>query len=500
MTPYDFNLDVSTAEMVEAKRIFQKLFMPETAKNPVHGFLYKKGAPHEERDISTHLFEPVAIGYANGCYPWLLHVLESYDRDRIRSGCAPKRQALKLRDWMAQCDFFRDHLVKELDKRELVASIEKLYVFYIRKWTNVFRVLTSTTWHDDAYVRNEVEPLLIVDDLYEVTQVILGAYTFVKQLVALQPLDTKFQCEFAVAVRSTELEASQGKRLQTDVLGDFGLNLRQNGVPHQQSRVPDLSRFAEVCMANWHKFKAKIEAHQSQKKAKPLSTFPQRQRFCCLVDRREFMNNTRFRAEAAFTWGREAYYSDQYGDKQLEWPERVRDLRAKALEEWIRVDRRVERNPAVDEITFFVPNHGGPESRIYPETFLSRMSTSLVPRLKILDEAGEKWRRVRNGIGGATKKGNALLNLHFQIERRDEIRMYIIWESQCMRLHAEDFWLVLPRIFSKQHKNNAKFPSDQEMQRKIQETFEFPDKYFAYFYKHMSVYNQRWISGTTEAK
>ena len=96
-----------------------------------------------------------------------------------------------------------------------------------------------------------------------------------------------------------------------------------------------------------------------------------------------------------------------------------------------------------------------------------------------------------------------MFNVQFQVERAGEIRMYIHWNNQCLRLHAEDFWQVLPRAFDMDWKNNRKFTEDLAVRERIRETFKFPDKYFKYFHDHMSVYHQPkkdWIDKPTQAK
>ena len=110
-----------------------------------------------------------------------------------------------------------------------------------------------------------------------------------------------------------------------------------------------------------------------------------------------------------------------------------------------------------------------------------------------MDSQTYERHQVHSGINGISSLHGAMFNILFQIERHDEIRMYIHWNAQCIRLHPENFWLALPlpRIFNMEYKHNAKFPHDEEMKRRLRETFKFPDKYFEYFYKYMSVYGQQ---------
>mmetsp|Transcript_55545 Transcript_55545/g.50010 ORF Transcript_55545/g.50010 Transcript_55545/m.50010 type:complete len:123 (+) Transcript_55545:1307-1675(+) len=115
----------------------------------------------------------------------------------------------------------------------------------------------------------------------------------------------------------------------------------------------------------------------------------------------------------------------------------------------------------------------------------------------------EDKHQVHDGIKGITSLHGAMLNVQFQIERFDEIRMYIHWHNQCLRLHPQDFWLVLPRFFVKDYMKNAEFPNDTAFHEKIKKEFTFPDKYFEYFYKYISLYGQQpkeWIDKPTEVK
>merc|ERR1719411_1645825 len=176
--------------------------------------------------------------------------------------------------------------------------------------------------------------------------------------------------------------------------------------------------------------------------------------------------------------------------------------------EWVRTDKKIPRDPKVDDITFFIPDDqylpiddGDPKNGIYPESYFDIMHTSMIPELRIWDDNHEAKHLVSDRISGITSLKGATFNLQFQVERYDEIRMYLHWHNQCIRLHPQDIWLVLPRIFVKEYKNNAKFATDKKFQEKIKKEFIFPDKYFEYFYKWLSVYSQQekeWIDKPTE--
>ena len=146
-------------------------------------------------NYGTRDYEPMAIGFYLNRFPWLLFVLESYDRDRIRRGTDPENKELSLQEWMKECDFLNEYLLQELGNKSLFDAIERVCVFYIRKWKNEFRLLPH---------KLEIERMYIEDDLYEMTDIILGVYTFVRKLAAEYTNGTKFQCEFCVGVRSTK--------------------------------------------------------------------------------------------------------------------------------------------------------------------------------------------------------------------------------------------------------------------------------------------------------
>jgi len=121
------------------------------------------------------------------------------------------------------------------------------------------------------------------------------------------------------------------------------------------------------------------------------------------------------------------------------------------------------------------------------------------------DEEKEDRHQATERINGISSLNGSMFNVQFQVERTHEIRMYIHWNNQCIRLHADDFWKVLPRSFDMDYNNgiNAKFVRDEKMHQKIRDTFKFPDKYFKYFHDHMSVYCQpkkEWIDKPTQTK
>ncbi len=142
---------------------------------------------------------------------------------------------------------------------------------------------------------------------------------------------------------------------------------------------------------------------------------------------------------------------------------------------------------------------------IFPESYFDIVHTSMIPELRVFDDQREDKHLVSDRISGITSLQASMFNIQFQIERYDEIRMYLHWHNQCIRLHPSDFWLVLPRIFAKSYRNgiNVKYAQDLEVRDKIRKAFAMPDQYFAYFYKWMSVYSQQkkeWIDKPKQEK
>ena len=176
----------------------------------------------------TKDYEPLAIGYNNEFFPFLFCVLETYDRDRIRRG-VEERKELELDDWMKECDFIQEYIVETLSMDALRESLDKVITFYIRKWKNQMRVVPS---------KMEMERIYIIDDLYEITDTVLGLYTFVHQLQEQMAPETKFSCEFCIGVRSTRQEelthsispndddgGNEEEWIHKDLIGDFLLNM-----------------------------------------------------------------------------------------------------------------------------------------------------------------------------------------------------------------------------------------------------------------------------------
>merc|ERR1712228_539058 len=456
---------------------------------------------------------------------------ESFDRDRIRRGCSPEKKELSLKEWMKECDFLNEYVLEELENKNLYDSLERVCIFYIRKWKNQFKVLPHNL---------EMERMYIEDDLYQVTDVILGVYTFVKNLVAQYPNGTKFQCEFCVAIRSTkklvltkqmvpdlgqdEEPPDESKKYQhLDKINNVVLNMQSNQIPHIHKKVADRQKLSDDLMSGWKEFKQKIEAgnykerkntfseqKNDEQRKKYYSPFPKQRRFCCFIDRREYVNKTSFHKQLR--------KMDPFGHRG---GGRMMDMFGMmGMYEYVRKDTKVFRDQDVDEFTFFIPDDqylpiddsDDPNQWIYPESMFNIMHDSMLPPFRIYDEEKEEKHVVIDRMTGITSHSGSTFNLQFQIERYDEIRMYVHWHNQCIRLFPEDFWLVFPRIFVTDPDmgkvfRNREFAKDLKMREKIRQTFcndgQCPDRYFNYFYKYMSVYGQQkkeWIDKPTEVK
>jgi len=525
MAPYDFQVEIPMIKIEECEKIFATLYM------------YHSKLPNKSD------YEPLAIGYVNRNFPFLFYILESYDRDRIKRGCLPEKKYLKLEEWMEECDFVNEYLRQELEKESLYDAIIKTCVFYIRKWKNEFRVLPS---------KIEMERMYIKDDLYEITDVILNIYQFIQELVGKYQYGTKFQCEFTIAVRSTEMEVltkamipdidgvkdeedEADKYKHHDTIGEFKLNMTENDLPYAQRKIVDKKNMVKQLHDAFDEFKKKIEEGKykerpstfgdeksQQDKKKYYTPFPKQRRFCCFVDRREYYHKTTFRKV------------QRMGDP-MEMMMRGRRPRKRGggifggmpfgmgmgmpMFEWQKNEEKIWRYKQdnnnnggkkqydPDEITFYTPDDqylpiddGNPKNGIYPESHFDIIHTSMIPELRIYDVNKEDRHLVHDTIKGITSLHGALFNVQFQIERFDEIRIYVHWHNQCFRLYPQDFWLVLPRIFHKTERNE-KFKTDQEVRKKIYDKFKIADKYFDYFYKYISVYNQQekeWIDKPTK--
>ena len=129
---------------------------------------------------------------------------------------------------------------------------------------------------------------------------------------------------------------------------------------------------------------------------------------------------------------------------------------------------------------------------IYTESYFNVMSRSMIPELKIYDDKKEDKRLVSGKRTSMTKCEGQLFNLEFQIERFDEIRLYLYWGYQSIRLQPSDFWEILPRLFHKKDEweINRKFKTDEKKHEEIKQRFKMPDRYFQYWYKHFSIFNQ----------
>ena len=168
--------------------------------------------------------------------------------------------------------------------------------------------------------------------------------------------------------------------------------------------------------------------------------------------------------------------------------------------EWVRIDEKVERNKNEDEIFFFEPedsylpcNDGNESNIILPESYYELLCTSMIPELRVWDHLKEDQHLVSERVSGISAVYGALFTLSFQIVNKDEIRLYLWWNAQCIRLHIQDIWYVLPYIFvcdDDKFKINKKFINDDDIKVKLSDNFKIKDKVFREFYENISMINQ----------
>ncbi len=153
----------------------------------------------------------------------------------------------------------------------------------------------------------------------------------------------------------------QEKYRHHDKVGDFLLNMRENGVPHSHRTVGDRSQYCAQFIDAFTEFKHKIESGNYAERAstfgerktseqirKYYSPFPKQRRFCCFIDRRGYYHQTSFRKQLrpmGMMGGR---------GRGMDMMAMLGGLMG--MYEWVRTDTKVQRNTAIDEFTFFIPD------------------------------------------------------------------------------------------------------------------------------------------------
>merc|ERR1712190_287370 len=101
--------------------------------------------------------------------------------------------------------------------------------------------------------------------------------------------------------------------------------------------------------------------------------------------------------------------------------------------EWVRRDKKIYRNQKVDEFTFFTPDDqylpiedaADPKLKIYPESYFKILHNSMLPSFSIFDDEKEGKHLVADRVTGIASHSGSTFNIQFQVERRNEIRMYV---------------------------------------------------------------------------
>merc|ERR1712228_864360 len=121
---------------------------------------------------------------------------------------------------------------------------------------------------------------------------------------------------------------------------------------------------------------------------KYYSPFPKQRRFCCFIDRREYVNKTSFHKQLR--------KMDPFGHRG---GGRMMDMFGMmGMYEYVRKDTKVFRDQDVDEFTFFIPDDqylpiddsDDPKQWIYPESMFNIMHDSMLPPFRIYDEEKEE--------------------------------------------------------------------------------------------------------------
>merc|ERR1712154_250089 len=98
-----------------------------------------------------------------------------------------------------------------------------------------------------------------------------------------------------------------------------------------------------------------------------------------------------------------------------------------------------------DQLTYFEPPEGcnWMEAAAVPEIGVEFVRNCLIPR------------KDAKNITALDNCGGQLMTFMFNVEARDRVKCYLIWNGQTMRFHGEHLVQVLPEIFNKSKANEA---------------------------------------------
>eukprot|EP00486_Rosalina_sp_Unknown_P006726 CAMPEP_0201572136 /NCGR_PEP_ID=MMETSP0190_2-20130828/15242_1 /ASSEMBLY_ACC=CAM_ASM_000263 /TAXON_ID=37353 /ORGANISM="Rosalina sp." /LENGTH=552 /DNA_ID=CAMNT_0047997527 /DNA_START=28 /DNA_END=1686 /DNA_ORIENTATION=- len=311
-------------------------------------------------------------------------------------------------------------------------------------------------------------PQKIVDSLSQTSQQIAAAIDFVYSLVNNQKLAVPFQfdCTFAfgaitegqemVGVSDDEEEEEDDtdsededdeKMAFEDVFGNIKDRLSHEKLPFVHTAINDDGNKDSGSIKQARAFKEQFNKFKTDKVQS--DEFPQRHRFCAVIDRR----------------------NEDKGKGIMEDDELIIYLPPENCQKFPK-----DHNPMFyfgTSRACILPNKGY-NNGDNPNDDITHKDAK-----KLNNNSKPKQMNITSGIGC----NGAMLLLSFHVEAQDEIRCYMYLNGQVLRFLPGDIIKVLPRFFDSKFGDNETFPESEEAQQLIDEMDKkLRDEHFMAFY------------------
>eukprot|EP01083_Nonionella_stella_P065055 170115_1 len=350
-------------------------------------------------------------------FPFLTYIVDCYTEDRA-TAYDKHKQSISIEEWAAKSKF-----MQQLKKKypQLAIKLSQAIANYTKRTLPNLKFTT---------------PFKINDDLKSITEYIVSIPKFIVKLMDIDFRTPPFQVDLLVAVNDVmSMIVSENKEPdmndEADPYGsvndakendeNIDVNKRLSQAPnayhviqtprkldkdHTMTSVDIITR---VIFTEFNKFRYNLKGKDTKFDNK---TYPQNRRFCIFVDR-----------------------TTQLG--------------------------RVDKKKAMEAITLFHPPDDCNEMEVdhVPEIGFEFVRNCLIPSQN-KDEP----------IAASNAMSAKLLTFMFNVEERDHVRCYVIWNGQSMRFQGQHIAQVLPILF-KETEENKLFAEGEKKTKHMQSMF-----------------------------
>eukprot|EP01084_Bolivina_argentea_P185434 319771_1 len=424
----------------------------------------------------------LSIGYANGGIPILQYFVDSFMRDRINKVVNININDITVHEWVNNNKYI-SHLNKQYNDINIGLSIEHAIKSYIKRIS------------PKLFLNPMVK---IKDDLYQIAKYVMAASQFIDYIVRkgqrLNHSKAPFQFDFVILVKECSPLTSQDTIVipfeneneieikndnyynkYTDCIGIVPKRLHNNKLIFFKDDInprgnnTDKARTPLRCMTEpYEKFIVKLISERGENNMK---YFPYLERFCAIIDRRNFITDTEF------------------NEKDI------------SMDKHIIINRNPNQKKKDEIIYFELPNDCRYLNQNHvAETQFDLLQKCILPRIGyeskqmenvMKNNASLMNMKCRSNLTSRQSCNGGYLLFSFFVKSWDEVRCYMWWMGQCVRFLPQDIIDVLPRLFDIKYGMNKHFDISHNAVKDIVSKTAFRDNYFRNWYKKTTHINNQ---------